>query len=114
VSEPNDVPGLAADIQAIITVIRRPNRSFDHREPESLDLQETNLSEADLYGADLREANLSKALLSKALLQGANLAGANLSGAILTQEQLGKTIGDKNTKLPPGLTFPAHWRLNRN
>ena len=102
-----------------MTVIGRPTRSFDHSEPESLDLHETNLSEADL-----REALLSKALLSKAHLQGANLAGANLaganlsgadlSGAILTQEQWGKTIGDKNTKLPPGLKFPAHWRLNRN
>jgi hypothetical protein len=81
-SETREIPELSADIQAIMTVTRRRTRSFEHGEPDRLDLGETNLS------------------------------GANLSGAEhLTQEQLEETYdgGDENTRLPPELNPPAHW-----
>jgi hypothetical protein len=35
--------------------------------------------------------------------------GANLQGADLTQEQLNAANGDDRTRLPKGLTRPAHW-----
>jgi ABC-type multidrug transport system fused ATPase/permease subunit len=118
-SEPSKVPGLAADIQAIITVLQRRTRSFGYGEPDRLDLHETNLSgaklfKADLSGAVLREADLREADLSRAILREANLSGADLSGADLweanlTQAQLEETTGDANTMLPPFLEPPAHW-----
>jgi hypothetical protein len=137
-SEPSEVPGFAADIQAIMTVIGRPTRSFDHREPESLDLHETNLSGAYLWYANLELASFFKANRFKADLTGAflmaasfvkaNLTGANLTGADLkyaslwnadlsgakhlTQGQLEETkSGDENTQLPPDLKPPAHWNV---
>jgi hypothetical protein len=101
----------AADIQAIMTVIRRRTRSFGHGESECLDLHDTNLSgaslsEANLLGADLRNANLSEAELWKT-----NLSGADLSEAEhLTQDQVEMTMyGDENTRLPPDLKPPEHW-----
>ena len=104
-SEPSEVPGFAADIQAIMTVIRRRTRSFDNGEPDFLHLHETNLS-----GADLFQANLSGAHLYKANHFKANLERAHLSIVWhLTQEQLEETTGDENTQLPPDLKPPAHW-----
>src|SRR5215216_6206665 len=55
-AEAQQVPGLAADIQAIITVIRQRTRYYGHGEPTPLDLHGTNLT-----GASLSEANLSEA-----------------------------------------------------
>jgi hypothetical protein len=102
----------AADIQAIITVLRRRIRSFGHGEPERLDLRGTNLLEANLLEANLARANLARANLSEANLLGADLSGANLSGAILlTQDQLEETTGDANTRLPPNLKPPEHWNV---
>ena len=96
-SETTEVSLPGPDIEAIMTVIRRRTRYYQHGEPERLDLHETHLR-----GAYLREANLS----------GANLMGANLSAAKnLTQEQLEETIGDANTKLPPDLKPPADWNV---
>jgi hypothetical protein len=70
-----------------MTVIGRRTRSFNHGEPERLDLRKANLS-------------------------GANLSGANLSLAEhLTQEQLEETTGDENTRLPLDLEPPAHWNM---
>jgi Pentapeptide repeats (8 copies) len=110
-SEPTEVPGLAADIQAIITVLRRRTRFFGYGEPERLDLHETNLRGADLSSANLRKANLNRANLEKAFLRGANLTNVNLSGAEhLTQEQLHGTTGDENTQLPPDLK-PPYWNV---
>jgi hypothetical protein len=126
-SETAEVPAPAADIQAIITVLRRRTRSFGHGEPESLDLHDTNLSGANLSGAYLSKAYLSAILtgailtgaylkaaeLSAAELSEAELSGADLSGAEhLTQEQLENTrSGDEDTKLPPDLKPPAHWNV---
>jgi uncharacterized protein YjbI with pentapeptide repeats len=82
-SETTEVSAPAADIRAIMTVIGRRTRSFNHGEPEHLDLRKTNLS-----GADLSEANLTAASLTKANLSGANLSGADLSGADLSSADL--------------------------
>jgi uncharacterized protein YjbI with pentapeptide repeats len=75
---------------------------------------------AHLEGADLRGAHLERAGISDshfngvhlegAILNGAHLSGANLSEAEgLTQEQIDVALGDAKTKLPAGLTRPAHW-----
>jgi uncharacterized protein YjbI with pentapeptide repeats len=85
----------AADIQAIITVLRRRIRTAGHGEPEGLNLRRTNLARANLSGANL---------------SGADLWEANLSGADhLTQDQLEETTGNANTRLPPDLKPPKHW-----
>jgi uncharacterized protein YjbI with pentapeptide repeats len=69
------------------------------------DLRGAYLIAADLTGADLRLADLIGADL-----RDANLAGADLTGSIfLTQPQLNGAKGDLSTKLPLGLTRPAHW-----
>jgi len=89
--EPTEVRTLAPDIQAILTVLGRRARS--PREPERLDLHETdlrgailvraNLSGAELSGAGLSEAQLLSADLSVVGLAGADLSRANLLGAKL-------------------------------
>lgn len=84
------------------------------------DLYNASLIDADLRGAylfqaDLRSALLARANLSHARLHGADLTGADLEGADLTeaegvsQEQLDTAHGDEETRLPEGLTRPAHW-----
>jgi hypothetical protein len=60
----------------------------------------TRLSEANLSGANLVGANLMNANLTKAELRGANLSGTNVS-----QSQLDAACGDKETRLPSGLTL---------
>jgi uncharacterized protein YjbI with pentapeptide repeats len=77
---------------------------------KAADLRGANLRGAYLIAADLRGADLRTADLIGADLRDADLRGANLTGAIfLTQPQLNAAKGDTNTKLPPGLTRPAHW-----
>jgi hypothetical protein len=89
--------GLAADIQAIMTVIGRRTRFYLHGEPERLDLLRTNLAGANLKGAnlvaaDLEGANLSRANLATANLWGAMLQGANLRSAFLWETNLSRTF----------------------
>ncbi len=70
------------------------------------DLSGANLSGANLSGACLIKADLSRTVLGEANLSRALLPGANLSGAkYVSQEQLDAACGDKDTKLPPGLTI---------
>jgi len=65
---------------------------------------------AHLEGADLRGAHLERASLSDSDLTGAQLEGTDLSDVRgLTQAQIDATHGDETTKLPEGLTRPAHW-----
>jgi len=79
---------LAADIQAILTVVGRRDHKYE-RENQVLDLRGTDLSRANLRGAYISGADLSETDLSGADLRGASLRGANLSqtdlggGAIL-------------------------------
>jgi uncharacterized protein YjbI with pentapeptide repeats len=89
-SEPTEVPAPAADIQAIMTVIRRRTGSLGQGEPERLDLHETNLSGADLSKSQLSKAKLSEAKLSEAYLWGASFALANLRFANLSNTNLSK------------------------
>ena len=76
------------------------------------DLRNVSLTHAELFLADLSAANLRGADLTDAILRGAvltdaDLTDADLSGALyLTQEQLNTACGDKDTKLPDGLTIP--------
>jgi uncharacterized protein YjbI with pentapeptide repeats len=87
------------------------------------DLFRANLTGANLTDANLADANLTHANLGGADLFRANLTGANLTDAFLThadltaatglsQDQLDKACGDKETKLPSGLTIklcPRGW-----
>ncbi len=89
-------PHPRADIQAILTVLGRRNRTYETKE-ERLDLHETDLrggllqrdfSGTDLYQADLSGADLEGANLRGAFLEGANLRGADLSEANLSRADL--------------------------
>ncbi|MFI8458896.1 pentapeptide repeat-containing protein [Kitasatospora sp. NPDC085464] len=74
------------------------------------DLRGANLRGALLVAADLSGADLRLADLIGADLRDTDLAGADLSTALfLTQAQLHAARGDSATRLPAGLTRPAHW-----
>ncbi|MEV6399876.1 pentapeptide repeat-containing protein [Streptomyces sp. NPDC051907] len=74
------------------------------------DLRGAHLRGAYLIAADLRGADLRLADFIGADLRDANLAGADLTGAFfLTQPQVNAAKGDAATRLPSGLTRPAHW-----
>jgi Pentapeptide repeats (8 copies) len=79
----------------------------------SANLPGVNLGGADLFRANLTAANLADANLADANLTGANLTNADLTAATgLSQDQLDKACGDKETKLPSGLTIklcPRGW-----
>ncbi len=70
------VPRLAADIQAILTVLGRRDRKY-----EQID-QRLNLSNSDCRGADLSRADLREANLIRADLRGADLSGALKSNEV--------------------------------
>ncbi|WP_053696355.1 pentapeptide repeat-containing protein [Streptomyces sp. NRRL F-5755] len=95
-----------------------PGRKKNHR---GADLMGARLAGANLRGANLRGAYLIAADLTGADLRtadligvdfrDANLSGADLTGAIfVTQAQLNAARGDAATKLPTGLSRPAHWK----
>ncbi|MFD6090935.1 pentapeptide repeat-containing protein [Oerskovia sp. NPDC060338] len=78
------------------------------------DLRGASLRGALLVGADLRGADLRSADLVGADLRGADLSGADLTDALfLTQVQVDAARGDADTRLPAGLTRPAHWGAPR-
>lgn len=92
-------------------------------------LQGANLEQAHLDGAFLGDSKLEGARLRKADIRGALLSSAafgtystecgprltdirfaNLSGVIgLEQSQLENAMGNHETILPAGYTYPAHW-----
>jgi len=85
-------------------------------------LQGASLVSAIFSGANLRNCDLTRADLSKARLDGADLQGARLDDAHLkhvdlsateglTQEQLDKSWGDRQTVLPEGLERPSRWHV---
>lgn len=75
------------------------------------DLKGANLRGVLLIAADLRESDLRMTDLIGADFRDADLSGANLTGSIfLTQAQVNAAKGDINTKLPPSLTIPDHWK----
>ena len=86
---------IAADIQAILTVIGRRNMSHE-KSGQTLDLHAT-----ELHAANLRDAHL----------EGADLEGADLTGAHeVAQEQVNSALGDATTKLPAGIVIPESWK----
>ncbi|MFD5424332.1 pentapeptide repeat-containing protein [Streptomyces sp. NPDC127084] len=119
-----DVPALRARtgdqllrVSALVRAEAKPGRKKDRR---GADLFGARLAGADLRGADLRgacliAADLTSADLRLADLLGADLRDADLSGADLTgsvfvtQPQLQQGKGDARTRIPRGLTRPAHW-----
>ncbi|WP_338674411.1 pentapeptide repeat-containing protein [Streptomyces sp. SCSIO 30461] len=97
----------------------KPGRRKNRR---GADLFGARLAGADLRGADLRGACLIAADLSTvdlrladllgADLRDADLSGADLTGSIfVTQPQLQQAKGDATTRLPRGLSRPAHWSV---
>jgi len=68
-------------------------------------MQGADLRYADLTGADLRGANLTDANIGRAILRHADLQ--MVRG--LTTEQLYHAEGDQTTRLPEGMSPPAHW-----
>lgn len=77
---------------------------------KNADLRFANLRGAYLIAADLRGANLRRADLIGADFRDANLGGADLTDSLfLTQSQLNAARGNAGTKVPPGLSRPAHW-----
>jgi uncharacterized protein YjbI with pentapeptide repeats len=109
-SESTEVPSLAPETQAILTVIRRRERYFGHGEPDPLDLHETALVRAVLWEADLTMTNLSGANLMKANLTGANLSRANLMKANLWRANLRKWSYNKPTNLSSARLMDAFLR----
>lgn len=83
--EQQPVPRLAADIQAILTVLGRRSRTYQNGENQRLDLRETDLRRANLSGA-----HLEGAILSEVHLEGANLNSIHLEQAILRKADLKK------------------------
>lgn len=77
---------LPTDVQAVLTVLGRRNRSRE--KDERLDLRHTDLRGADLNGLHLSRADLYEAHLEGASLKGAHLAAADLRRAHLTHADL--------------------------
>jgi hypothetical protein len=74
------------------------------------DLRRASLRGALVIGADLRGADLRGADVTGADLRGARLEGADLRGLLfLVPPQLTAARGDATTRLPAGVTPPAHW-----
>jgi hypothetical protein len=82
-------PTLAADIQAILTVLGRRTRLFGKGEDQRLNLNHTNLRGADLGGTHLEGVHFGGARLEQALLRGAHLERADLWEADLEGADLG-------------------------
>ncbi|MFG2294183.1 pentapeptide repeat-containing protein [Streptomyces sp. NPDC048603] len=118
-----DVPALRAGINTLLIetseLVRAkvPGKKKNHR---GADLMGARLAGADLRGANLRGAYLIAADLGRADLRGADLIGADLRDADLrgadltdtifcTQAQLNAARGSAATRIPAGLTRPAHW-----
>ncbi|MFD7654647.1 pentapeptide repeat-containing protein [Actinosynnema sp. NPDC059797] len=73
-------------------------------------MRANSLRGAYLIGANLRDADLRLVDFIGADLRGADLSGADLTGSFyLTQAQVDAAGGDRRTRLPAGLTRPAHW-----
>jgi hypothetical protein len=95
------LPKLAADIQAILTVVGRRTWTYGQGEDQRLNLSATDLRGADLWAAHLEEAHLwdvhlegavlTYAHLEGAILENAHLEGAHLWGAHLEEAELGQT-----------------------
>lgn len=123
-----DVPALreragAALLRASETARARvPGRRRNHR---GADLSGARLAGAGLRGAnfrgarliavDMTGADLRDADMTGADLRDADLSGADLTGCLfLTQPQISAAKGSGGTRLPGGLSRPAHWTDGRS
>lgn len=118
-----DVDGYRQAVNMVLTQVSELARAEvdgakpDHRGADLIgarlaaaNLRGANLRGAALIGADLSGADLRAADVTGADLRGADLRGADLSSCLfLTQSQLEAALGDRSTKLPPNLHWPAHW-----
>jgi uncharacterized protein YjbI with pentapeptide repeats len=91
-AETNPAPEVKprADIQAILTVLRRRSPTYRKSETRRLDLRQTDLRGADLFQTHLESADLFGAHLEKAILQQAHLEGADLRKVHLEEADLFK------------------------
>jgi uncharacterized protein YjbI with pentapeptide repeats len=104
--EPTE-PKPDAEIQAILTVLRRRCRWYGQGEDQPLDLRKT-----DLAGADLPKAHLEHAYLDGANFLGANLQGAHLERAHLRDADLsGADLLDADL-LSADLRDACFWQAN--
>jgi uncharacterized protein YjbI with pentapeptide repeats len=110
-----DIDALLQQTSELVRAGIRHRKDF-----KGVDLAEANLRGVILRGANMRGACLIAAHLERADLRSADLLGADfrdadLRGADLTdalfliQSQLDAARGDRETRLPPSLTYPAHW-----
>jgi len=83
------LPKLAADIQAILTVVGRRTWTYGQGEDQRLNLSATDLRGADLWAAHLEGAHLWDVHLEGAVLVDAHLEGADLENAHLEEAHLG-------------------------
>jgi uncharacterized protein YjbI with pentapeptide repeats len=83
-------PSLDDDIQAVLKVLTRRDRTQETEAYQRLDLSYANLAGADLNGAHLEKARLLHINLHKADLREAHLSGADLSHANLERASLGE------------------------
>ncbi|WP_443055988.1 pentapeptide repeat-containing protein [Streptomyces sp. NBC_00239] len=108
---------LLLQVSELVRAAQVPGRRKNHRGADLMgaklagtDLRGANLRGAYLIAADLQRADLRFADLIGADLRDADLRGADLTGALfLTQAQVNAAKGDKTTRIPAGLTRPAHW-----
>ena len=112
-----------AGIRLVKVEFQRVN--FEGADLSGAEIEEAELMRSSFAGANLSNANFTGATLARSIFTGANLAGAHFERAYLywarfegvdlsavsglTQEQIDITCGDKDTKLPSGLTAPARW-----
>lgn len=93
----------------------RDGQGLRGRDLAGHDLRASEVRDADLRGAlliraDLRDVDLGRADLLGADLRDADLRGTDLRQALfLSQTQVSAALGDAHTRLPEGLSRPAHW-----
>ncbi|GHF34129.1 hypothetical protein FHX82_005374 [Amycolatopsis bartoniae] len=118
-----DVPAVRGEVNELLLRVSErarqgvPGRRKNHRGADLIgaklrgaNLRGASLRGAYLIGADLREADLRSADVIGADFRGADLRGADLTGSLfLTRIQVAAARGDATTRLPEGLTPPAHW-----
>lgn len=87
-----------------------PGADLAGRDLRTYRLCGADLRGALLIGADLRGCDLAAADLLGADLRDTRLEGADLSSALyLTQPQINAARGSSRTRLPSGISAPAHW-----
>ncbi len=111
-TEPGPEVKPRADIQAILTVLRRRSPTYRKSETRRLDLRQTDLRGADLFQTHLESADLFGAHLEKAILQQAHLEGADLRKVHLEGADLFKANLEEANLNEAHLEGAILWRAN--